>query len=61
MKEDHTLLSNARVQKKKITVDPNFWVNGCAQKKEQMKEDHIFLSNGRVQKKKKSVWILIFG
>ena len=26
-------------------MDPNFWSNGCAQKKEFIKEDHIFRSN----------------
>ena len=35
MKEDHILLSNGRVQKKKeISVDPNFWSNGRAQKED---------------------------
>ena len=30
-------------------MDPNFWLNGCALKKELMKGDLIFRSNGRVQ------------
>ena len=50
MKEDLIIWSNSRVQtKRKINVDPNFWLKGCAKKKELMKKDHILLSNGRVQ------------
>ena len=32
-----------------INVDPNFWSNGRALKKEEMKEDHVIWSKGRVQ------------
>ena len=39
-----------------ISEDPNFWHNGCPQKKQQMKEDHIFWSNSRVHIKEINQW-----
>ena len=41
-------------------MDPNFWSNGSAQKKEQLKEDHIFWSNGRVQISVINKWGIYF-
>ena len=36
-------------------MNPNFWSNGCIQKKNEINEDPNFRSNGRMQIKKKLI------